>query len=115
MQMFRIHRLKDKEQHQFRWAPHTSGAASVKPRDYEQDGIIQAPSVYAAWLGLRELGVPLRVGDLLESEAGDLRICKYVGFEEARWVIPEAKQGAESSQAGHQAEAEKEPVNSALQ
>jgi len=25
------------------------------------------------------------------TPAGHLRICKYVGFEEARWVIPEVK------------------------
>ena len=30
---------------------------------------------------------PLAVGDLLESGDGQLRICKYVGFEPAQWVI----------------------------
>jgi hypothetical protein len=30
------------------------------------------------------------VGDLLEPGEGQLRICKYVGFEEASWFIPEA-------------------------
>jgi hypothetical protein len=29
------------------------------------------------------------VGDLLETETGDLRICKYVGFEPAKWFVPE--------------------------
>ena len=27
-----------------------------------------------------------------ESETGELRIFKFVGFEEARWVLPEVKQ-----------------------
>ena len=34
---------------------------------------------------------PLRVGDLLETEDGQLRICKYVGFEPAQWVVPEPR------------------------
>jgi hypothetical protein len=29
------------------------------------------------------------VGDVLEDEGGVLRICKYTGFEEARWAVPE--------------------------
>ena len=28
---------------------------------------------------------------LLESADGQLRICKYVGFEPAQWVLPEPK------------------------
>jgi hypothetical protein len=40
---------------------------------------------------LRESGEPLAVGDLLEAEDGQLRICKYVGFEPAQWVVPEPK------------------------
>ena len=35
------------------------------------------------------------VGDLLEGEDGQLRICKYVGFELAQWVVPELKQPSE--------------------
>ncbi len=31
------------------------------------------------------------MGDLLETEDGQLRICKYVGFEPAQWVLPEPK------------------------
>ena len=38
---------------------------------------------------LRESDKPLGVGDLLESEDGQLRICKYVGFEPAQWMQPE--------------------------
>lgn len=85
MPRYRIHRLKDAQQEQFRWAPHTGGAALVRPKDYREDGWVEATTPYAAWFLLRERGTALRVGDLLESEQGELRICKYVGFEEARW------------------------------
>ena len=37
----------------------------------------------------------LQVGDLLEGEDGRLRICKYVGFEPAQWVLPEPKAALE--------------------
>ncbi len=91
MPLFRIHRLKESAFQHFRWAPHTAGATPVKPKDYEAAGEIEAPSPYAAWSQMRDSGNPLRVGDVLESEGGALRICKYVGFEEAAWVIPEPK------------------------
>ena len=44
---------------------------------------------------LRDSGDPLAVGDLLETGDGQLRICKYVGFEPAQWVLPEPKHQAE--------------------
>ena len=91
MAMFRVYRMKDAPRQQFRWAPHVTGAAGVKAKDYEQDGEIQAESDYDAWIRLRSSERPLAVGDLLESESGALRICKYVGFESATWLIPEAK------------------------
>jgi hypothetical protein len=90
MPVFRIHRMKDNPRQQFRWAPHVSGAANVKPKDYEQRGEVDAENEYAAWAALRDSESPLLVGDILELPAGQLRICKYVGFEEARWFIPEA-------------------------
>ncbi len=89
--MFRVYRMKDVPRQQFRWAPHVAGAASVKAKDYEPDGEIQAESDYDAWIRLRASEHPLAVGDLLESEGGALRICKYVGFESANWIIPEVK------------------------
>jgi hypothetical protein len=89
MPVFRIHRMKENPRQQFRWAPHVSGAANVKPKDYEAAGEIEAENEYAAWALLRGCETPLMVGDLLELATGQLRICKYVGFEEARWVIPE--------------------------
>ena len=74
---------------QFRWAPHVSGTATVKPKDYDPDGNVEASNEYAAWRALREAGQPLGVGDLLETDEGQLCICKYVGFEPAQWVQPE--------------------------
>jgi hypothetical protein len=91
MPSYRIHRLKDHLRQPFRSAPHVSGAASVKPRDYEPGDTVEASSPYAAYFALRDSGSPLEVGDLLESPDNSLRICKFVGFEEAQWVLPEMK------------------------
>ncbi len=98
MPTFRIHRMKDVPRENFRFAPHVSGLASVKPKDYEAAAEIEAESEYAAWVSLRTSGQELHVGDLLELLSLDpdvpssLRICKYVGFEEARWILPEMQQ-----------------------
>ena len=51
---------------------------------------------YDAWRQLRADGRPLGPGDLLENEKGELRICKYVGFDAAEWVVPEPKPRAET-------------------
>jgi hypothetical protein len=91
MPMYRVYRMKDAPRQQFRWAPHVAGVASVKARDYEPEGEVEAGSEYDAWSRLRASEHPLAVGDLLEAESGALCICKYVGFESANWVIPEAK------------------------
>jgi hypothetical protein len=66
----------------------------VKPKDYEQDGHVEAQNEYEAWRLLRESARPLGVGDLLEAEDGRLRICKYVGFEPAEWAQPEPSAAA---------------------
>ena len=89
MPAYQIHRMKDHHRQQFRWAPHTSGTTVVKPKDYEPGTMVEAASPYAAWLMLRESEQALEVGDLLESAEGELRIYKYIGFEEARWFVPE--------------------------
>jgi hypothetical protein len=81
--------MKDVPRQQFRNAAHVSGAASVKPKDYEAAAEVEAESEYAAWALLRTTEQPLHVGDLLEVPESRLRICKYVGFEEARWFVPE--------------------------
>ena len=88
MPVFRIHRMKEAPRQQFRWAPHVSGAASVKPKDYEAAEEIEAENEYAAWTVMRASEKPLEVGDLLETPEGQLRLCKYVGFDEAQWFVP---------------------------
>ncbi len=96
MPSFRIHRLKDHLRQNFRFAPHLSGTALVKPRDYEtvEDETVEASSPYAAFFALREAPRPIQVGDMLESEDGSLRIFKFVGIEDAQWVAPEVKTDA---------------------
>ena len=91
MPIFRVHRMKESPRQQFRWAPHTSGATALKPKDYEPDGELEASGFYSAWAALKADDRPMEVGDALENEAGELRICKYVGLEQARWVVPEPK------------------------
>jgi hypothetical protein len=58
---------------------------------------VEAGSPYDAWSKLAGSAEPLGVGDLLEDPAGGLRIFKYVGFEEAHWVLPEVKTGLENT------------------
>jgi hypothetical protein len=89
MAAYRVHRLKESERQQFRWAPHISGVTIAKARDYEEGPVVDGGSPYAVWLALRGTGEELHVGDLLESDGGELRIYKYIGFEEARWYVPE--------------------------
>ena len=103
MQLYRVYRMKDLPRQQFRWAPHVSGCASVKPRDYEQRDQIEAAHEYDAWRLLREAGQAMEVGDLLETEGGRLSICKYVGFEPAQWVLPEPKPQGDPEPAGQTA------------
>ncbi len=99
MPTYRIHRLRDHLRQQVRFAPHVSGTAMVKPRDYhvagpdgpDQGEIVEAPTPYAAFFALRDGEAPLEIGDLLEAPDGTLRIFKFVGFEEAQWVLPEPK------------------------
>ncbi|MGH9661287.1 MAG: hypothetical protein ACRD96_22250 [Bryobacteraceae bacterium] len=85
MTRFRILRLKDNASQQFRWSPHVAGVARVKHRDYEADGEIEAATEYAAWAALRDTPRALRVGDVLETEAGESRLCKYIGFDAVEW------------------------------
>jgi hypothetical protein len=91
MPSYRIHRLKDHLRQPFRFAPHVTGAAIVRPRDYEPGDTVEAPSPYMAYFSLRDSAAPLEVGDLLEAENSALCICKFIGFEEARWALPEGR------------------------
>ncbi len=97
MPSFRIHRMKEAPRQNFRWAPHVSGLAQVKAKDYEADEPVEASHEYAAWSLLRNSPKPLAVGDLLETETGELKICKYVGFEKALWLVPETPVQAPAS------------------
>jgi hypothetical protein len=91
MPVYQVHRLKEAPRQQFRWAPHTSGVSVVKPKDYDRVSQKEASSPYALWIATRETEEALQPGDLLElAETGELRIFKYIGFEEARWYTPEA-------------------------
>src|ERR1700693_3395521 len=99
MPLYRIYRMKDSPRQQFRWAPHLAGCASLKLKDYEPDSQVEARNEYDAWRILRESNEPLAVGDLLETAAGQLRICKYVAFEPAQWVLPEQRHPVETEPA----------------
>ncbi len=100
MQSFKIHRCKDHISSQFRWAPHTSGPATVKQRDYEIVGEVEAPGAYALFNQLRGTPNELRVGDIVELPDGSLKIFKFVGLEDATWFVappkPEAPVQAEA-------------------
>jgi hypothetical protein len=93
MPAYQIHRLKETQRQQFRWAPHTPGVTIVKLKDYEAGPVVEAATPYALWLALRETDKAIAVGDLIEvlgdAPGGELRILKYIGFEEARWYVPE--------------------------
>ena len=95
MPLYQIHRLKESHRQQFRWAPHTPGIMIAKPKDYEKGSAVEGASPYAVWMALRETDQALNVGDLVEIEGGELRILKYIGFEEARWYVPEPVPQAE--------------------
>ena len=90
MPSYRIYTMKEAPRRQFRSAPHVSGETAVKRKDYDEAGAVEASSQYAAWSLRRESGSPLAVGDLLETDTGELCICKYVGFEVAHWLLPES-------------------------
>ena len=90
MPTYQIYRLKETQRQQFRWAPHTPGVTIVKLKDYEPGPVLEAASPYALWLALRESDNAIAVGDLIEQDSGELRILKYIGFEEARWYVPES-------------------------
>jgi hypothetical protein len=95
MPAYQIYRLKEIPRQQFRWTPHTPGVAVVKLKDYEPGPVIHAASPYALWLDVRGSEQAIAVGDVIEvvddsiDQRGQLRIFKYIGFEEAQWYVPE--------------------------
>jgi hypothetical protein len=96
MPTYRIFRMKEHVRLSFRAAPHTSGETAVKLKDYVEAGTIEAVNTYEAWELLRATELPLEVGDILENELGGIKICKYIGFDDAKWMIPEVKPGMDS-------------------
>ena len=46
--------MKDSPRQQFRWAPHVSGTANAKPKDFEEQGQVEALHEYDAWRQLRD-------------------------------------------------------------
>lgn len=89
MASYRIFRMKESVRNQFRWAPHTLGMATARQKDYEAPETVEGDGFYAIWMALRHSERPLEVGDIVENEHGELRICKYVGFERVQWWTPE--------------------------
>ncbi len=72
----------------------------MKEKDYEAAEEMEAGNPYEIWKSMTIEGRPLHPGDVLErlnfeggsdESAGDLQIAKYIGFEPARWFIPEPK------------------------
>lgn len=101
MPRYRIHYLKESQREHFRHAAPSPAPVRLKLKDYQPGGEIEAPTPYAAWKKMRaeEAGQPIDVGDALESEAGALVVCRYVGFEEAQWFVPEAAPATQSASA----------------
>jgi hypothetical protein len=95
MPTYRIFRMKDNHRQRFRLAPHTAGCSFAKPQEYKEAGMVEAPSVYAAWMQVKASNHPLEVGDILVGPQDEMRIVKYVGIEEVRWLLPETKPEAE--------------------
>jgi hypothetical protein len=96
MPRYRIHHLKESQRQHFRQAPPGASPLQLKRKDYQPGGEIEAPSPYAAWKqtlaaeATQEADCPpIGVGDALETDTGALLVCKYVGFEEAQWFVPE--------------------------
>lgn len=91
MPAYRIHYLKESLRSQFRTMPHTSGRSAVRPKDYEPGEQVEASSPYALWHLQKGAVRPVQVGDVLEQQDGELKIYKFIGFEEAFWALPEPK------------------------
>ena len=62
MPSFRVFRMKDSPRQQFRWAPHVSGPAVAKPKDFDPAGEVEALNEYDAWRVLRDAQTPLSIG-----------------------------------------------------
>jgi hypothetical protein len=93
--LFRVHRIRGTAREQFRWAAHTGGTATAKPKDYEQGEEVEGTTPYDVWK-LLSARASLQPGDILEAlDENDqslwLKIYKYIGFEPVEWFVPEPK------------------------
>ncbi|MGH8164587.1 MAG: hypothetical protein ACREP1_09665, partial [Rhodanobacteraceae bacterium] len=107
--------MKDSPRENFRWAAHTGGLAIVKSKDYDLDGEVDAVTPYAAWKALLAEERALRPGDLLEltgpeGEPGQLEIAKYIGFDPAKWYVPEVKPDSIGASAAAETDAPAHPL-----
>jgi hypothetical protein len=91
MPRYRIYYLKESQRQHFRNAPPVPGPLKIKLKDYQEGGEIEAASPYAAWKQIQgtEDRPPIGVGDVLETDTGALYVCRWAGFEEAQWRLPE--------------------------
>ena len=96
MPHYKLFYLLDSQIQKFRESPPKPKPYSLRIRDYQEAGEIEAPTPYAVWKrlrdepearhGRRELGV----GDVLESEPSSLFILNHWGFDKAEWRTSEA-------------------------
>jgi hypothetical protein len=110
MARYRIYYLKESQRMHFRSAPPAPGPLKLKRKDYEEGGQVEAPTPYVAWKELREIGEPrpIEVGDALELDTGALLVCRWQGFEEASWYLPEAPVALPAPN-GHEVRSESRP------
>src|SRR2546425_12537294 len=118
MPIYRVHYLKDPPAiERFRAHGPPEGVTSLKPKDYVQVTEIEAPHEYAVWKQLQGEGAqerklrPMGVGDVLEVEARQPRVCRFAGFDDAVWFTfePKQKPGADGASATLAPEASEMP------
>lgn len=91
MPRYRMHYLKDSALRAFRESPPSDKPYTLRMRDYEARGEIEASSPYTAWKLLqREEPHPqyprkFGVGDVLETESSELLLLNFWGFDSAQW------------------------------
>ena len=91
MPSYRVFRLKENFRAHFRQLPHLSGITPLKLRDYVEGIEVAATHRYAAWHQMKDTNDPLQVGDALVEDGANLYVVKFVGMEQAEWVVPESK------------------------
>ncbi len=117
---YRVLYLKDQTAvERFRSQPPRPGPASLKPKDYALVAEIEAANEYTVWKMLQGEGAaernlrPMSVGDVLEAEPGRLRVCRFVGFDDAVWFTFEPKPKAAQGEPAPQSEGEPEGAGDA--